>query len=327
MANLDDVYKQAALMDLELDQAELDGNWHRVRVLSKKSSDRSGAYCLSEMQLRNDNIVIVGMLYNWTNQDEARFTLEGIDGVTPDELSEAKRRAAVAAEKSKQERKALQEETAAKAQAIWDKLPDSGKSDYLTKKKVRAHGIKFARGKVVVPARDIDGKLWTLQWIDGDGSKKFMTGGAMYGRFHILGEPIGSPYGLYIAEGYATAATVHEIKGWPVVVAFNAGNILPVAQAFRRRYSDLPIRILADNDLYNKYPQAFIQKSDVTAAVRSIVSRLKKTRPDVQVEFIDKKDGDFKNKINSHNAGVSAAIVAAGAVKGGVLIPRIKGVI
>ncbi|UEX76820.1 hypothetical protein LMH63_12730 [Spiribacter halobius] len=35
---------------------------------------------------------------------------------------------------------------------------------------------------------------------------------------------------LAIAEGYATAATVHEAKGWPVAVAWDAGNLAPVGR-------------------------------------------------------------------------------------------------
>ena len=39
-----------------------------------------------------------------------------------------------------------------------------------------------------------------------------------------------------IAEGYATAASLHEATGLPVIVAFDAGNLLPVAQAIHKRY-------------------------------------------------------------------------------------------
>lgn len=323
MSTLDDVYRQAEALDLELDHAELDGEWHRVRVLSKKRANLSGAYCLSEMRLRNGNSVIVGMLYNWVTGNEARFTLEGVDGVTPDELAEAKRRSAEAAEKSKQEKKKQQIETAARAQDLWGKLPDTGKSDYLARKKVKAWGLKFTRGSVVVPVRDIEGRLWSLQFIDGEGNKKFLTHGAKRGRFHIISEPIGSPSMFSISEGYATGATVYELLKQPVAVAFDAGNLLPVAQAIRRRWPEIPIYILSDNDLYNGYPQAFIKKSSVTPAVRSLVSRVTQIRPDVQVEFVEDDDPRLYEKNKSHNVGVSAAFVAAAAVGGDVLIPRI----
>ena len=51
-----------------------------------------------------------------------------------------------------------------------------------------------------------------------------------------------------IAEGYATAATVHELTGAPVVVAFNAGNLLPVARTYRALHPERPIHIAGDDD-------------------------------------------------------------------------------
>ena len=41
---------------------------------------------------------------------------------------------------------------------------------------------------------------------------------------------IGNPDRVLLAEGYATAASLHEATGLPVAVAFDAGNLMPVAQ-------------------------------------------------------------------------------------------------
>ena len=51
-----------------------------------------------------------------------------------------------------------------------------------------------------------------------------------------------------IAEGYATGASVHEATGQAVVVAFDAGNLEPVAEAIRRKYPDSSIIIAGDCD-------------------------------------------------------------------------------
>jgi len=53
---------------------------------------------------------------------------------------------------------------------------------------------------------------------------------------------------LLIAEGFATAATLHEMTEMPVIVAFNAGNLLPVAQTYRGLYPDRAIYIAGDDD-------------------------------------------------------------------------------
>lgn len=105
----------------------------------------------------------------------------------------------------------------------------------------------FRRGSLVVPMRDASGHLWSLQSINGQGTKLFPLYGRKQGCFHVLGEPAGATT-LAIAEGYATAASVHEATGWPVAVAFDAGNLLPVGRALRERYPQALLVIAGDDD-------------------------------------------------------------------------------
>jgi putative DNA primase/helicase len=51
-----------------------------------------------------------------------------------------------------------------------------------------------------------------------------------------------------IAEGFATAATIYEATSDPVAVTFNAGNLLAVAKALRKRYRTADIVLCADDD-------------------------------------------------------------------------------
>lgn len=51
-----------------------------------------------------------------------------------------------------------------------------------------------------------------------------------------------------IAEGYATAASIHEATGHPVVVAFNAGNLAAVTRALRQTYPHARLIVCADDD-------------------------------------------------------------------------------
>ena len=53
---------------------------------------------------------------------------------------------------------------------------------------------------------------------------------------------------VVVAEGYATAATLHEATGLPVAAAFNAGNLKPAAEGLRERYLDKKIVVAGDND-------------------------------------------------------------------------------
>jgi putative DNA primase/helicase len=53
---------------------------------------------------------------------------------------------------------------------------------------------------------------------------------------------------VYLAEGFATAASLHQALGQPVVVAFHAGNLVAVATALRERYPLARLVVCADDD-------------------------------------------------------------------------------
>ena len=53
---------------------------------------------------------------------------------------------------------------------------------------------------------------------------------------------------LIICEGVATGLSLYECTGYPVAVAFDAGNLEPVAKVMRARMPNLRIVIAADDD-------------------------------------------------------------------------------
>jgi phage/plasmid primase-like uncharacterized protein len=102
-------------------------------------------------------------------------------------------------------------------------------------------------GRLLVPIRNMNGTAVSLQIIDGKGAKMFLRGGHITGGQHVIGDPC-SPWPLHIAEGYATAATIHEATGHTVIVAFTAHNLAAVAAQQRAAHPDRSIFIDADND-------------------------------------------------------------------------------
>jgi putative DNA primase/helicase len=54
--------------------------------------------------------------------------------------------------------------------------------------------------------------------------------------------------GIVVVEGFSTGATIRELIGLPVAVAFSANNLFAVARQFRQAYPDAPIYIAGDND-------------------------------------------------------------------------------
>ncbi|WP_166359301.1 PriCT-2 domain-containing protein [Pseudomonas akapageensis] len=107
--------------------------------------------------------------------------------------------------------------------------------------------LVFRPGSIAVPLVDADGKLWSLQAINGQGTKLFPKYGRKSGCFHVLG-PAADPIVVGTAEGYATAASVHMATGWPVAMAVDSGNLVKVASTMRAAYPGVPIVVAGDDD-------------------------------------------------------------------------------
>ena len=139
------------------------------------------------------------------------------------------------------------EHVAQEAAAAWQSYPPAPPDHaYLAHKGIGPHGIRVnAAGRLVVPAFDAMGKLWTLQTIGRNGTKLYRLGGRKRGCFYPLGKLDGT---IVIAEGFATAASIHEATGLSVAVAFDAGNLQPVAEALRASFPDADLLIAADDD-------------------------------------------------------------------------------
>ena len=115
-------------------------------------------------------------------------------------------------------------------------------------KGVKGRGIKEYKGSLVVPVYR-DGKVTSLQFIAPDGGKRFLSGGQIEGGYASISGGSKERSRIIIAEGYATAASLFEATGLPVVVCFTASNLLPVAKAMRAKYPNAQLIIGADNDL------------------------------------------------------------------------------
>ncbi len=263
--------QQLAQGGLVIDGALEYGRLVRCKVEGDTGRKQSGWYVLHTLVLDNGQDVVVGRYGNWK-----RYGGEGqkVELDLPELTAEQKK--AFAAEQkrlsdaARRERLARAEEAAERAKKLFPKLPDSGKSPYLDRKKVRAFGVRFSRGSIVVPLRNSELKLVGLQFIAPDGSKKFLTGTAKMGAFHMVGVPSEkSP--LCIAEGYATAATVHMASGWACLVAFDAGNLKPVALAARKMYPDIELVICGDDDHATDGNPGVTKATEAAAAVGGCV--------------------------------------------------------
>lgn len=121
---------------------------------------------------------------------------------------------------------------------------------YLSKKRIRkfAKHLRVDDGKILVPLRDTDGKLWNLQRIGLDGTKRFPTAGRVKGLYFAIGPKLEPEGTVIIAEGMATAASAHIATGLSTAAAMFAGNLAPVGQGIREKHPKARIVFFADND-------------------------------------------------------------------------------
>ena len=257
--NYDDVLDQLRDGGLEIDGGVDVDTSQPVRCLeSGGDKEKRGWYWLNEITIEGQRY-IVGAYGVYHGNDPGKRKVELRRDAKAIALSKEQKEAIAARQKANQARmKALRaakaERAAQEATRVWRAYVEEGASDYLARKGVGAHGVRFspAGGTLAVPMMDAGGKVWGLQLIRGKdrGNKLekqyWPKGVATQGHWHLLG---GIPKDLVLlAEGYATAATLHEATGLPVAVAFDAGNLLHVATAIKNAYRRVRILVCADDD-------------------------------------------------------------------------------
>jgi len=139
---------------------------------------------------------------------------------------------------------------------------------YLEHKGVNNFGnLREFRGALVLPLRDIQGELHSLQFIGIDGSKKFLTGGRIAGCFFTISDKFDGA--IVISEGYATGASIHEATGLATLSAMNCGNLLAVVKALRERFPSREIIVAADNDVWTDGNPGLTKASEAAKAIRA----------------------------------------------------------
>ena len=227
-----------------------------------------------------------GIVCNWKFDVTQTFFASSNSTLTPEQRAVRHQAAEAARIAADEERKREQSKAAEKAQAIW-KRTETGAHAYLTRKGINPSGAKVYKDALVIPMRS-DREIQSLQFINADGIKRFLKYGRKQGCYFSIGNPTGAA-ALAICEGFATGASIHEATGLPVAVAFDAGNLEPVAKAMRTKFPDLPITLCADDD-WKKADNPGLTKA--TAAARSIGGLLALPvfdgdRPDKATDFND----------------------------------------
>lgn len=329
-SNYDDVVAQLQSAGLVIDSLAV-GKLTRCKV--EGDDEKRGWYSLHELTLDNCDQILVGSYGVWYGDDNGAQKIELRKRALSDDQKSALRiRLADDRKRAEGLRKSQAEAASEKAERKWAELQPSGEHDYLTRKAVAAHGVRFApdgcridfesahgkiheadiSGALGVPMCDTAGRVWGLQFIlsrqhsaerierMGRDKEYWPQGMDKSGKFHWIG---GVPETVVlIAEGYATGASVHAATGLPVAIAFDANNLGPVAQAIAKKYKRIRIGLLADDDAFGKCRMPACQARLVVAESPNCPAC-----------------GEPHKR---HNTGISTAETAALAVNGFVLAPK-----
>jgi len=214
------------------------GKLHRFSPTGKRGDD--AAWCKFFEDGRG------GVFGNWRDGYSESWQARRDRPYSPGER-EAFMRQCEEAKREREETEAKRHaEAASKAAELWKAAkPAPEDHPYLMRKGIKPNGARLHDGRLVLALWDTGGELHSLQLIDAEGEKRFLPGGRKAACYFSIGRPSGA---LCIAEGFATAASIHEATGQAVAVAFDAGNLLPVAKALRAKYPELRLILCADDD-------------------------------------------------------------------------------
>jgi putative DNA primase/helicase len=215
-----------------------DGAIHRFST-GGKNTQKNGWY-----MLHSDGIP-AGSFGDWREGFTQNWCSKA--GMSMTEVERFAHRERVKAMQRQREHDLAQRQQLAAAESLkrWTAAPPCTQHDYLTRKGIQPHGARIEGEKLLIPMRDTEGKVHSLQTIAPDGTKLFMSNGRVKGCYFGIGKPNGA---LIVCEGFSTGASIHECTGHAVAVALNAGNLEAVAVALRNKYPNLKIIIAADDD-------------------------------------------------------------------------------
>jgi len=218
---------------------EPDGQIHRFHVPGDRSGSRNGWYVLYLDGIASGAFGSwkAGSSRPWSSREPADAR----------EVEQLRQRIEQARQQREAERQRQQQAAAERAERLWrDARHAAPDHPYLIAKGVKAHTLRQRGDELLVPLIHA-GRVVNLQRIARDGAKRFLFGGRVAGCYSPIGtiEPGGL---LYVCEGWATGATLHEHTGAAVACAMNAGNLLDAGQRLRRAYPEAELVFAGDDD-------------------------------------------------------------------------------
>ncbi|MGD1327037.1 toprim domain-containing protein [Pandoraea pnomenusa] len=256
------------------DEIIADGKLHRYHVEGDKKGQRN-AWAVLHLDGRPSGAF--GCNRRYGNDQKFTWTGKTVKPLSPTERRAFRERMEKQRAKREAAEKARHAAAATLAQQIWESASECGDHPYLKRKGIKSHGLRIgawekvdtetgevrviSKSALLIPIRDAKKRIHSLQAIFpvkiiGDRDKDYLKDGAKAALFYSIGKPltVDGKLVIIICEGYATGASIHESTGHAVIVAFDAGNLLPTARVIREHFPAALIVMAADNDRWTLKP-------------------------------------------------------------------------
>ncbi|MHC1792191.1 DUF927 domain-containing protein [Solidesulfovibrio sp.] len=262
----------------------LDGQIHRCETADKPGS-------LNGWYLAHADAPASAAFGDWRTGESWTFCAKSDRELTAEDRDRLKAR--IEADKKRRQEEAAKRHAEARETArrnLVASTPAPADHAYLVRKGVAPVGsIRLAGdGRLVLPVLDATGAVMSLQFIAQDGGKLFLPGGKLKGGYFPIPAANGGKDGpLCVCEGYATGATIYVATGATVLVAFNCGNLLAVAEMARAQYSDRQITICADDDHATAGNPGLSKATEAALAVKALLAVPRFTDPASGTDFND----------------------------------------
>lgn len=240
VAGLLDMMRAAGIEPTDTGVIVADGFLHRFRVEGDKAGSLNGWFVLH----RDHGAAGTwkgGASCTWSSKSATRMSRAEKDAFHAS-IRQAKAEA-------QRQREADHQAAADRASMLWSKAtPAKPEHPYLRKKRIPPGNARQSGDLLVLCIEDVNGNARSLQYVDADGTKRMLSGGAKRGHFVLVAGSLPADL-IVIAEGFATAMTAStQFPGAAVLAAVDAGNLEPVALAIRAKCPAAEIVICADDD-------------------------------------------------------------------------------
>lgn len=286
----------------------MNGKIHRVKTTTDRGRETSGAYSgfLNEYPAGFIQNFKTGIKENW------KMPLENAKQniITHQALSQNFNNSTN--DNIKQEILELQQKTALKIEEEYNQAHWAYSNHPYLKKKGFNENFYLKQdkmGSLLIPLKDENGKLWSVQRIFPNGdkiigiikTKEEKEQGIEYsakksGCFHIVGaKSLEHCKEFIITEGFATAATIYKALNKPVIMGVDAGNLLKIVESLKNKFQNTPITLIADNDRKRELKGLSNVGVESAKEIQQKFSDIKVIIPKISVQEAEQGMSDFND--------------------------------